>query len=172
MRSVPASAYHAKLTWTPRWVIFVFLLSRLIGLILFFMKRRTVNLHVGLCEEHTDRRRMHLFGWGGTLGMSVLMGVGGAAMDSGPALDLAGLAFFAGLIGLALKAAVLRVHKVEGEQAIPSCSRSDAFLPTARGRRRASRRNAGYTPTLGRASTCRRSTTPSSMPSVKRRWCA
>lgn len=92
-RGVPSAAYHAKLTWTPRWVIIVFLLSRLIGLILFFMKRRTVNLHVGLCEEHTERRRMHLFVWGGTLGMSVLMGVGGAAMDSGVALVLAGLAF-------------------------------------------------------------------------------
>lgn len=116
-RGVPAAAYHAKLTWTPRWVIFVFLLSRLIGLILFFVKRRTVNLHVGLCEEHTERRRMHLFIWGGTLGMSVLMGVGGAAMDSGAALAVAGLAFFTGLIGLALTAAVLRVHKVQGEQA-------------------------------------------------------
>ena len=81
------------------------------------MKRRKVNLHVGLCEEHTERRRMHLFVWGGTLGMSVLMGVGGAAMDSGVALVLAGLAFLTGLIGLALTAAVLRVHKVEGEQA-------------------------------------------------------
>lgn len=42
--------------WYPRYVILVFILIRIAGLILYFCLRKRVTIHIGLCESHINRR--------------------------------------------------------------------------------------------------------------------
>jgi hypothetical protein len=115
--SVPASDFNAKLTWTPRWVIFVFLVSRLIGLILFFVKRKTINLHVGLCEAHRGARRTKMWIGGGVMAAAMMFGGAGIALNAGALIGLGGLTFLGGIVVMALGAMVVKAHKVEGDLA-------------------------------------------------------
>ena len=43
--------------WYPRYVILVFILIRIVGLILYFCTRKRVTVHIGLCEDHINKRR-------------------------------------------------------------------------------------------------------------------
>jgi flagellar biosynthesis protein FliQ len=81
------------------------------------VKRRTVDLHVGLCEEHRESRKMKMVVSGGVLALSLLIGVGGAMMEAVALIVLASLMFLGGVVGLALTAGVVRAHKVEVEVA-------------------------------------------------------
>lgn len=43
--------------WYPRYVILVFILIRIAGLILYFCTRKRMTVHIGLCEGHLSKRR-------------------------------------------------------------------------------------------------------------------
>lgn len=118
---VPAADFNAKLVWYPRWVIFVFLLSRLIGLVLFFIKRKQLNLHVGLCEEHKSMRRQGMIGGVLAIVFGVLFFVGMVFMREAVAIFMMLGGGFACLIAgvlLLRRAAILVPKGVEGEEAL------------------------------------------------------
>ncbi len=113
--NVSAADFKAKPVWYPKWVIIVFLLSRLIGLILFFWKRRVLDLNIGLCEEHRRKRSTWMWGGGGAAAFGfVVLGVALAA--DMPVLMIGfALLFLGGLIVLALGARTVTPMSVEGD---------------------------------------------------------
>lgn len=113
--SVPAADYVAKVQWVPRWVIFVFVLSNLIGLILFFVKRRRFTLQVGLCAEHRAARTRNMWIGGAVMGAGALFVMAGISMDIEVLGILGGMAALGGLIGLAIASNLFRIMKVEGD---------------------------------------------------------
>lgn len=61
-RCIKCNAPAAKLMsrtveWYPRYVILVFILIRIAGLILYFCTRKRVTVYIGLCEDHINKRR-------------------------------------------------------------------------------------------------------------------
>jgi len=115
--NVPAADFKAKPVWYPKWVIIVFLLSRLIGIILYFWKRRTLDLNIGLCEEHRRKRSMAMWGGGGAAAFAFVVLGAGLALDM-PELFIGFLLLFVGgLIVLALGARTVTPMSVEGEVA-------------------------------------------------------
>ncbi len=112
---VPAADYKTKLVWYPRWTILVFLFSRLIGLILMMVKRKTATLHLGLCEEHRATRRTRLWAFGGTFLASFASFPLAGALDTVWIMIAGIVAFWVGLIGLIVYAKPVRMARVEGD---------------------------------------------------------
>ena len=46
------------LQWVPQWVIIIFVISPLIGLIVWLFVRKTAKVDVALCAQHDARRRV------------------------------------------------------------------------------------------------------------------
>lgn len=93
--SVPAPDFVLNTSWTPRWVILVFVFIRWLGILLYFVNRKKLSLNIGLCEEHRVRRSRLM--WAGGAGMVVSVIAGCASFDE----NGLGLAVFFGSLGLA-----------------------------------------------------------------------
>jgi hypothetical protein len=84
--------------WYPRYIILIFLLIRIVGLILYFCLRKRVTVYIGLCEDHVNKRRF------GVLAGCVTMLIGlvwffGALMNESFGFGFLGLlVFLAGII--------------------------------------------------------------------------
>lgn len=113
--SVPSADYRAKITWYPRWTLFVFIVSRLIGLILMMVKRRTVLLNIGLCEVHRAARSQRVMIGGGLLLLGVLGFAAGIALESTGMLIGGPILLLVGIIVMAVSWSPVKVQKVEGE---------------------------------------------------------
>jgi hypothetical protein len=64
-----------KLNWVPNYVNIVAIFSWLLALLLVAFKKKTVTVHVGLCDKHFNRRIAGLFFGGGLVTVGLLMGV-------------------------------------------------------------------------------------------------
>jgi hypothetical protein len=130
-RDVSGPFFRAKMTWYPRWTIIVFVLSRLIGLILMMIKRRTVVLELGLCDEHRALRKRNMLIGVGVMGLGVLLFAAGIQADAVPLLLGGPVALIVGIVVTAMGHATVRVQKVEGEVAYIKAS--DAFTASLPG---------------------------------------
>ena len=92
--------------WYPRYVILVFILIRIVGLILYFCTRKRVTVYIGLCEAHINRRRIGVFA-GVSLLMLGLITFFGALSSENFSLALPGLLFV--LVGIVVMATMWRV---------------------------------------------------------------
>lgn len=102
-----------KFTWHhPAWYLFI-LVGLLIYVIVALVVRKSVTLHLGLCDEHFSKRRTAIWVSWGILALSVLLIILGAANNL-PALFLVGilLIFVAAIYG-ALSASVVAIQKVD-----------------------------------------------------------
>ena len=121
--SVPAPDFKARLQWYPRWIPLLFLIGWPIALIVMMVKRRWVNLQIGLCDTHRQSRRMWIAGFFGAFAFGVLVAFAGFSVGRpnegiGAIVGFLGIiGAFVGLIGGLLAIPPLRVTRVEGDVA-------------------------------------------------------
>lgn len=104
---------HKKLTWAPPWVFIIFVLSWLIGLIVYLVVRKTGDVTYSLCPEHLGKRRNGRFAMLG--GVALLFGgiFAGIAVNE-PLVMLLGLV--GGLVAIivgAVMAAMAQPTKID-----------------------------------------------------------
>jgi hypothetical protein len=99
--------------WYPRYVIVVFLLIRIVGLILYFCTRKRVTVYIGICEGHVNKRRF------GVLAGFVIMLIGFVAFFSAmvnenfPVVFLGLLSILAGIIFMVMSWRTITAKKIE-----------------------------------------------------------
>lgn len=99
--------------WYPRYVILIFILIRIVGLILYFILRKRVTVYIGLCEAHLNRRRIGVI-TGLSLFMLGLITFFGALTNENFPLALPGLLFvLVGIIVMALTWRVVSASKIQ-----------------------------------------------------------
>jgi hypothetical protein len=116
-RPVRSADFVMKAQWVPRWVIFLFVISWLIGLIVYLFKRRRFQLTLGLCEEHRASRTQNMFIGGGLVILGVVLMVVSAVEDVGVGAALGGVTLLGGILWTAISANLMMIKKVEGNYA-------------------------------------------------------
>lgn len=115
--AVPEADFNLKMVWYPRYVILVFIFIRLIGIILYFVKRRTVSLNIGLCEEHRSQRRMYQWIGGGSIVAGFAMLLLWISLGKSVLIIFGLVALLGGAITLGLGTRLMSVVNVEGDTA-------------------------------------------------------
>jgi hypothetical protein len=99
--------------WYPRYVILVFLLIRIAGLILYFCTRKRVTVHIGLCEEHINKRRFGVLAGGVLLLIGFLSFFGGIGNENVPVFMLGLLLILAGIFVMVTIWRTVTAKKIE-----------------------------------------------------------
>jgi hypothetical protein len=84
--------------WYPRYVILVFILIRIVGLILYFCLRKRVTVYIGLCEDHINKRRFGVLAGVVTLLVGFVAFFGAIANENFGIIFLGLLLILAGII--------------------------------------------------------------------------
>lgn len=103
---------NKKVQWAPPWVWVVFVLSWLIGLIIYLVIKKTGTFTYGESEALKSRKKTALIvGLGGSVAAFGLFFVGAAA-NSGALLALGGLGLFAAIIVGVILGQTFQVTKI------------------------------------------------------------
>jgi hypothetical protein len=98
--------FKRKVEWYPRWVLVVFLLIRIVGIILYFCLRKRATIYIGLCEDHLNKRRFGMLVSGLVMMVGIFMFF--SQMSSDPNFGLITLGLLLGLTGLCLLVTIYR----------------------------------------------------------------
>ena len=99
--------------WYPRYVILVFLLIRIVGLILYFCTRKRVTVYVGLCEDHLNRRRFGMLAGGALLLLGLLFFFGALSSESPQFAIPALLLFLTGIVVMVTMWRTIAAKKIQ-----------------------------------------------------------
>jgi hypothetical protein len=95
-----------QVEWYPRYVLLVFLLIRIVGIILYFCLRRRATIYIGLCEDHINKRRFGMLIGGSVMTAGFLLFFG--QMSSDPNIGLIMLGLMMALVGICVMVSVYR----------------------------------------------------------------
>jgi hypothetical protein len=110
--NAPASEQlKRKLVWYPRYIILVFIFIRLIGIILYLMKRKRATIHVGLCEAHLKRRQLGKQVCGVLVGFGFLL-LYVASNGYNVLILFSGLSILTGIITFSVLCRTVTAHKI------------------------------------------------------------
>lgn len=107
-----------KLSWVPPWTVIVFVIIRVVGLICMLVARKTANVTFSLSEEAEAKRKQGLMVGLGVAGVSLVVMIGGFAMesDTGAMLGIAGVVgLFVGILLAALLHRPFQLRKMAGD---------------------------------------------------------
>lgn len=117
-RCVKCNAPASKLLkrtveWYPRYVIWVFIFIRIVGLILYFCTRKRVTVYIGLCEDHINRRRFGMLIGGLILLLGFMAFFGAMSSEAFGIVFLGLLLILAGIIVMVTVWRTITAKKIE-----------------------------------------------------------
>ena len=102
-----------KLEWYPRYIIYVFLFIRLLGLILYLLKRKRATIYIGMCQAHMLKRRNGRLLGGAFVALGFFLGFLTAVTGDFTALGVGCVAMLVGLIIIVAMTQTVTADKID-----------------------------------------------------------